>query len=392
MIKKLNTINYTITAFFLIIFFNVYASEKVKNKKILFVVHTFPRLTETFILSQMKAFINAGYELSILSRTKDELALMHQDIVDYNLLMNTTYIDYYDKKNAAIVGIKMCEYDIVYCQYDRIGCVFADLKEKNDFNGKLVVCVRGWPRKGNRMEDNPIEYARLFQQVDLILPVCHFFRNEFIKYGCPPEKIIVHHSAIDCDAIAYKKRDDSKKKVIDILTTARLINSKGLDKGINAIAHLIHKYSNIRYTIIGGGKLYESLKSLIGQYDMREKILLLGWQPHDIVKKALYNADMYVHPSMACEGIPNAIMEAMASGLPVVSTDVNGTPELVRNNQTGIVVESGSIDKLAEGIERLIRDKKLRNLMGLKGRHYVEQEHNIVLENEKLLKLFEELM
>jgi len=362
------------------------------NKKLLFVVNKFPRITETFILSQMKAFADAGYLLTILSKEKDETAIIHPDVMNYKLLDYTCYIDYRDPQNHTYLCDMMQQFDVVYCQYANIGCIFAELKQKSNFNGKLVVCVRGWTTGGRHIQNNLSKYMLLFEKTDLILPVCHFFRNKFIKYSCPPEKIIVHHSAIDCDKIAYKERKNSKKNIINILTTARLINSKGLDKGIKAVARLIRRYPSIRYTIIGGGELYESLKSLIAKYEMKEKIILLGWQPHDVVKTALYDADIYVHPSIACEGIPNAIMEAMASGLPVVSTDVNGTPELVKNNKTGIVVRAGSVSELEQGIERLIQDKELRDRMGLKGRQYVEKEHNIVLENQKLLKLFEQLM
>lgn len=368
----------------------IFTISYTQQKKILLVVHKFPKLTETFILSQIKGFLQEGYELSIISREKDETLIIHQDIIDYKLLKCTKYIDFYDTKNYDILHNMILEHDIVYCQYDRIGCVFADIKQRKNYTAKLVVCVRGWPMEGNRMQKEPQKYAILFKEADIILPVCNYFKNELIKYGCPSEKIIVHHSAIDCEKIKYKKRD-SAKKIIDIISVARLIESKGIDQGIKAIANLIYRYPNIRYTIIGGGKLYDSLKNLIKYLNMNKNIILLGWQPHNIIIKKLYEADIFLHPSTGCEGIPNAIMEAMAVGLPIVSTNVNGIPEIVNHGQNGFIVKPKMKDELVDALKLLIGNKKLRLTMGLNGRSYVEKEHNINLENKKLIKLFEKL-
>jgi len=95
-----------------------------------------------------------------------------------------------------------------------------------------------------------------------------------------------------------------------------------------------------------------------------------------------YNSDCFVLPSVISDsgdrdGIPNVILEAFAAGLPVISTNVSGIPEVVINNQTGLVVEPNNINELADTIEKLYLDVKLRTTLGLKGRQLVEQQFEI---------------
>ena len=356
------------------------------QSKILFAVNKFPRITETFILSQITGLIDKGYDVSIWAYQKGGSGLLHPSVKKYRLLDRVTYIDYLDSKMHDFMRQKVAGFDIIYCQYDWIGTVFAKIKCKSRFKGKLVVCVRGGSLK-NRVKENPQGYKLLFKYTDLFLPVCCYFAQSLIDLGVQKEKIIVHHSAIDCKAISYKQRDYSHGP-IRILSVARLRHSKGLEFGIKAIARLCRKYPDICYTIIGGGTLFIELKNLINRLGMNKNIKLLGWQQHKEVVKHLYRSHILLHSSIGSEGIPNVIMEAFASGLPVVSTLVNGIPEIVEDGISGFVVMPRRVKALMAKLEYLIAHPKLCNIMGSNGRAYVEREHNIDIENGKLELIF----
>ena len=356
------------------------------KSKILFAVNKFPRITETFILSQITGLIDKGYDVYIWAYQEGETGLFHPSVTKYRLLDRVTYIDYLDSKVHDFMHQKVDEFDIIYCQYDWIGIVFAKIKCESSFKGKLVVCIRGGPLN-HRVKKNPQGYNLLFKYTDLFLPVCCYFEQNLIDLGVQKEKIIVHHSAIDCKAISYKQRDYSHGP-IRILSIARLRHSKGLEFGIKAIARLCRKYPDIRYTIIGGGTLFTELKKLINRLCMNKNIKLLGWQQHKEVIEHLYRSHILLHPSMGTEGIPNVIMEAFASGLPVISTLVNGIPEIVKDRISGFVVIPGRVKALMDKLEYLIAHPKLRNVMGRNGRAYVEREHNIDIENGKLELIF----
>ena len=362
----------------------------VGNPRVLFVVHKFPRITETFILGQVIGLIENGYDVSIWACQGDETDIVQSKILEYNLMERMRYINFYDANTHDFIRDHINKFDIVYCQYDRIGCVFAKFKSESQLKGKLVVCIRGGPLK-NRVKRNPRGYETLFKTTDLFLPVCYYFKNDLMNYGVSEEKILVHHSAIDCNTISYKQRIYSEEP-INVLTVARLIMSKGIDFGIRAMAELCRRYKNITYTIIGGGKLHAYLQKLIDKLHMNKNIKLIGWQPHEIITEYLYKSHILLHPSTRSEGIPNAIMEAMASGLPVVSTKVNGIPELVHDGVSGFVVSPEKITALTRKVECLIKNPKLCISMGYTGRKYVKKWHNVIIENNKLYDIFSELL
>ncbi len=356
------------------------------QSKIVFVLNKFPRITETFILSQITGLIDKGYDVSIWAYQRNETGLFHSSVKKYCLFDRVTYIDYLDSNGYSFMCQKVDDFDIIYCQYDWIGAVLAKIKCEFNFKGKLVVCIRGGPLN-HRVEKNSQVYNLLFKYTDLFLPVCYYFAKNLIDLGVQKEKIIVHHSAIDCRAIPYKQRDYSHGP-IRILSISRLKYSKGLEFGIKAVASLCRKHPDIHYTIIGGGELFIELKQLINRLHMNKNIKLLGWKQHNEVVKYLYRSHILLHPSTGTEGIPNVIMEAFASGLPVVSTFVNGIPEIVENEISGFVVIPGQVKVLMDKLEYLITHPKLCNIMGYNGRVYVEREHNIDIENGKLALIF----
>ena len=158
---------------------------------------------------------------------KDETDLVHSSVTKYCLLDKVIYVDYLDSKVHDCIYQTVDRFDIIYCQYDWIGTVFAKIKCESRFKGKLVVCVRGGSL-GRRVRKNVQGYKLLFKYTDLFLPVCYYFAQNLIDFGVKKEKIIVHHSAIDCKAIPYKQRDYSHRS-IRILSIARIVNSKGLE-------------------------------------------------------------------------------------------------------------------------------------------------------------------
>ena len=363
-----------------------------KNKpKILLIVHKFPKLTQTFVLSQINGLIENGFDITIWAREGDETHILQSDLFKYNVLEKVLYIDFYNSKTHNFIHKELSNYDIIYCQYDRIGNVIGKLKRDQKITNKLVTCIRG----GNlekRICKNPDGYENLFKEADLFLPVCHYYKNVLIQHQCPAEKIIVHHSAIDCDTFIFKKRNLAVKETIKILTVARLIKSKGLEYSIKAVAKLCRKYPNLEYVIIGDGKLKNYLKKMIQDLKVSDSIKVLNWQPHEQILKALAQSHIFVLPSIKSEGIPNALMEAMSSGLLVISTRHNGIPELIEDGVSGFLVEVNSVEQIVRKLEHLISYPKIWPHMGQAGRSYIEKEHNILIENAKLVDIFRLLL
>lgn len=156
---------------------------------------------------------------------------------------------------------------------------------------------------------------------------------------------------------AHQRRADG---IFEILSIGSLQPYKGQTSLIEACALLHRRGVVFRCRIIGGGELYGSLLSQIRENHLEGCVELLGPKTQDEVARLLADADCYVQPSIITragkmEGIPVALMEAMASGVPVVATSISGVPELVRNGETGLLVPPAAPSALADALEDVCR-------------------------------------
>jgi glycosyltransferase involved in cell wall biosynthesis len=156
---------------------------------------------------------------------------------------------------------------------------------------------------------------------------------------------------------------------------------------IEAISIFKKDVSDFICYLVGDGKLQTEIQQRVDQLDLTENIKLLGFQTHERVSELLDRSDILVLPSLS-EGIPVAVMEAMASGLPVIATNVTGVPELVEDGVTGLLVPSKNSSALSEAILKLVRSPDLRNRMGAAGRRKVLEEFNMHTAILDLYRLF----
>ena len=355
--------------------------------KILFVLGRFPVLSEKFIINQIIGLMRYGYDVYIYARNRGELPKIPADIKQYNLLDRTFYKESPPNFN---------KFDIIFCQYGTHGTRFTYIKQQKEFRGKLVTCFRGFDIS-KRILENPHMYDQLFKVGDLFIPVCKFFKNRLKKLGCPSKKIIVHHSAIDCSKFMFKQRSPDLNGSIRIVSTCRLVEKKGLEYAIRAVAQVHQKHPNIQYLIIGGGPLEEELKQLIQQLNAEQYIKFVGWCAYDEVATILDNAHLFILPSVTAadgdqEGIANALKEAMAMGLPVISTYHSGTAELVEHKKSGFLAPERDTDALVNYLDYLISHPEIWPAMGQAGRRKVEEEFDMEKENDRLVHIFQQLL
>ena len=167
----------------------------------------------------------------------------------------------------------------------------------------------------------------------------------------------------------FAQRDNRENEHIVILTVARLIKRKGIDDLIRAVPAIVKGHQNIKVKIIGEGNMGAELKALAEKLKVSEYIEFLGYVPHNEISNYYSTSDVFVLPSRN-EGMSNTVLEAMASGLPVITTDTGGTRELIDGN--GIIVPSEDSDVISEAVLRLINDHKLRVSRGMKSRKIAE--------------------
>ena len=184
----------------------------------------------------------------------------------------------------------------------------------------------------------------------------------------------------------FSPRNNRKNGDITILTVARLIKRKGVDDLIIAVPAIVKEHKNIKLRIIGEGNMENELKALAQQLKISKYIDFLGYVPHNEISNYYSTSDIFVLPSRN-EGMSNTVLEAMASGLPVITTDTGGTRELIDSN--GIIIPGEDSDAISNAVLNLINDHKLRENMGMKSRMIAESMSwkNVA---EKYYKLYED--
>ena len=168
-----------------------------------------------------------------------------------------------------------------------------------------------------------------------------------------------------------------------ILCTGRLVGAKGQAILLMAMAELVRRQHAVGLVLIGDGPDRALLQALAKREGLEGYVTFAGGQNHDRVLESLRGADLFVLPSFA-EGIPVALMEAMAIGAPCVSTFVAGIPELIRHEQDGLLVPAGSVEELTAAMERLILSPEDRARFQQSARQRVLEHYNLP-ENLKML-------
>jgi len=197
-------------------------------------------------------------------------------------------------------------------------------------------------------------------------------RSAYLKAGVGySEQIVTIRSGIDLErfASAAPMDLDLPRGTFKVLMVARLTKGKGFRELLEAAKQLIKELPEVVFFIAGEGPLRTSLATQISREALTDRVRLLGYQPD--LAGLMKAVDLFVLPSYR-EGTPRVISEAMAAGLPVVATCVDGIPEQVEHGVNGLLVEPRQARPLVEAILDLARDEGLRRRMGEAGRKRAE--------------------
>ncbi len=241
---------------------------------------------------------------------------------------------------------------------------------------------------------------QLFDQGSAFIVLSNKMKQDILNLGCPEKKIFVHYQGVDINTFSFSKRPhlpdslQAGKQRFDILLHGRFVEKKGLDYGIRAFKIIADKYPQAFLTIIGDGELRKKLQYLVKSIGLQDRVTFLGFRPHSEIPAILKTMDILLSPNVTShngdkEGIPTTIKEAMATGLPVVSTYHSGIPELVLDGKTGFLVPERDIDALAEKLENLITDQQLREEFGKNGAEVIKGHSDLFKQARKLEDIYQ---
>ncbi len=405
--------------------------------KILVVAEHFPSLSETFVLNQVTGLLDLGHDVTIYPVGKPSGPVTHPDVKKYGLMDRTwagagvpvskrrrlqtalrqmpaflrgAFLARFHTFNPARHGraalnlslfyscLPLLEretrFDAVHCHFGGKGLRALTWREMGLIQGPISTVFHAHELAGLSDKEGRKRYAPLFKSGTLLLPISHHWRQRLIRWGADPRRTLVHHMGVDSAEFEYFPHIRDRKAPVRILTVGRLVEQKGYEFALRAVARLRAMIrEKIDYRIVGSGELEPLLKRLVTELDLEDVVRFAGAQPLDQVDRALQESHLFILPSVTAangfqEGIPVALMEAMASGVPVVTTRHSGIPELVDHGVSGFLAEERAVEPLAESMARLISEPGLVARITEQARKKIEQEFNIRTLNLQLQERF----
>lgn len=421
--------------------------------RVLFLLGAFPVLSETFILYQITGLIDRGHDVRVVTQhlSSPGTGATHAAVAEYGLdhsvvsLLPADDPAGDDDSPARVLGRKLrtarhllpgatvalatsprkalplmrppapsplsrpssllqrlallrysrtFEPDVVHVHFGYIGLEFLHAtylwRET-----PLVVSFHGFDCTAFPREHGPHVYDELFARAALITANTENARKHLVALGCPPEKIRIQFDGAHFGDIQYEPRTLDQHDDLRLVTVARLADKKGLRYAIEAMPAVRRRYPTVSYEIVGDGPLKGELERLTEQLDLQNVVTFHGARDARFVRDTLASSHIFVLPSVTPatgdqEGEPVSLMEAMAAGLPVVSTLHGGIPELIENTVTGLLVDERDSVALADAIIHLADHPETWGRMTEAARAHVVATHDIEVLNDRLIEIYDE--
>lgn len=288
-------------------------------------------------------------------------------------------------------------YDVLHCHFGTLAAPVLRHRRAGLLRGRVVVHFRGYDITQEIERAGPGLYAEVFREADHFVANCRHFADRAISLGCDPARIAVVPSGIMLDGFVFAPRTPPADGVIRLLTVGRLVEKKGIADVIDAVGILRRQGQPIELVVIGDGPLRDTLQAKALAPELAGAVRFLGAQPHAVVARELAAAHLFAAPSVrAADGSEdaaiNTLKEAMATGLPVVSTTHGGIPELVEHGVSGLLVAERDSAALATALASLIAAPERWAAMGRAGRARVERDHAMGVANLKLLDVYRHVL
>jgi colanic acid/amylovoran biosynthesis glycosyltransferase len=259
----------------------------------------------------------------------------------------------------------------------------------------LVASFHGYDFSRVPRQQGPDVYRRLFARADMVTVNSGHTERRLRELGCPPSKLRRLPMGVDLRHFPFHEHVPHAGEPVRILTVGRLVEKKGLEYAIRAVARARERYAHLLYDIVGEGPLRASLEALIVELGVGDAVTLHGAKSGEYVREMMAQAHLFVMPSVTAsdgdmEGQGLALQEAQASGLPVLATDHNGFSESIAPGRSGFLVPERDATQMAARLVYLLERPELWPEMGHAGRRHVEENYDMSNLNRRLVELYME--
>jgi colanic acid/amylovoran biosynthesis glycosyltransferase len=287
-------------------------------------------------------------------------------------------------------GFREHHVDAVLAEYGESGvqcreaCCIAHLP--------LIVHFHGYDASHRlTLSEHGAAYMQMFRDAAAVIVVSRAMQQKLIGMGAPAAKVHYNPYGVDCDKFAGA---DPAQSAPVLIAVGRFIEKKAPHLTIAAFAAARQACPDARLVMIGSGPLLDQCQELSRQLRVDDAVTFLGDQPPSVVQREMRGARCFVQHSVEAssgdsEGTPVAILEAGATGLPVVSTRHGGIPDVVLEGTTGFLVDEGDVDAMASAIVRLLKEPALAGKMGAAARQNIQEHFARELSLKRLWSIIE---
>jgi colanic acid/amylovoran biosynthesis glycosyltransferase len=234
---------------------------------------------------------------------------------------------------------------------------------------------------------------QMLDAVKLVLVRSESLRQALIDLGCDPEKIEIQRTGIPLEEFPFRDRAVPKNGAWRFGQAGRLIEKKGLPVTLRAFEVFVRQYPNATLTIAGEGPLLDELQKLARELNIEGRVSFTGFISQEQLREIYHRSHIFLHPSQTGrdgnqEGIPNSMLEAMATGLPVFATEHGGIPEAIENGMSGVLVPERDHEALARALLNAAQDPGLLSRIARSGAEAVQTNFDRRMQAQRLDNLY----
>jgi colanic acid/amylovoran biosynthesis glycosyltransferase len=247
------------------------------------------------------------------------------------------------------------------------------------------------------VEMNKPAYREVTRQmlaaVKFVLVRSESLRRAVVDLGCDEKKIAVQHTGIPLDEFPFRERSLRQNGEWRFVQAGRLIEKKGLPVTLRAFASFLRRYPKATLTIAGEGPLLGQLQDLSRELKIDNRVSFAGFISQEQLREVYYGSHIFLHPSETGsdgnqEGIPNSMLEAMASGLPVFATQHGGIPEAIDNGVSGMLVPEHNHDELGRRLLDAVQDPGFLSRIARTGAEVVRKNFDLAAQARRLEDIY----
>lgn len=375
--------------------------------KIFFITWQFPNFANTFILNEIVELLIQGHDVVIGSLFRPSSDIVHEDVFRFGLLDRTLYFeDYRSDRSPGDDALRFLAPSLTeialsfpamaeFISDNGVEFIHGDFANLGATAAMVLSDMTGIPFSFEAHSFDLFVTFKFAQEklskAAFITTVSEHNRSYLCSsLNASPNKI--HVNRICPNVRLIERVANRPKQASMVCSVCRLTPIKGIEYAIRAVARVLQE-SNIKYRIVGSGNQGAELRKLVEDLGIAGSVEFCGplsnGQALNIVQESsLFLLPCVIHPSGDRDGIPTAIVEAMYLGTPVITSAISGIPEVIEHLKTGLLIEPGDVDAIADGLLGLLRDNNQRERLASAGREFVKVTFDPARSADALSKLF----